>query len=189
MRTSLSAGDIVFLQPLGNNVIRSKPDYLMEAEITKVAKKYLYLRPVGSNLPADYARVEQDTLMYYDHNANRGWALWLSPEEYESHKAAQRALECMVDLCQSARSLFGQYETRFATQPVAEQIQAVCLEMTKLLTLIEAKANSSTANPEDLATAAQFAVHSYINGRTEPQGLRPACHLIHQIIKGENENV
>lgn len=180
-----SVGNVVFLQPLGNRAIRSNPDYLIECEVTKVGRKYLYLRPTGSDLPSDYARVERETYEYYDYDGNYGWMLWPSQEDFIKYKTDIKALECTLDLCQSVQSMIRWPEARLATQLASEQINSVCSEMIKLVTSIRMDLSGENHRKEEIITAAQSAVQSYLRGEIEPYGLRPACHLIEQIVKGK----
>lgn len=180
---NVSVGDVVFLQPLGNRAIRSKPDYLIECEVTKTARKYVYLRPFGSDLPSDYARVDRETLMYYDLNDNGGWVLWRSRKDFEDHKAAERALGCISDLCRCIQNQFSSMDNRSATQPVIEQVKFICMEMTKLLTSIEADQETpNIANKKEIILAAQSAVQAYIVGDKKPTGLRPAYQFIRDAV-------
>lgn len=184
MMNNLSVGDIVFLQPLGNHIIRSKPNYLLESKVTKIAKKYIYLSPVEHSLPSDYARVERDTLMYYDLDNNCGWVLWRSREEFEDHKTAERALGCISDLCQCAQNLFGKMDCRFATQPAIEQVKSICMEMTKLLAVMEINQEIPNAvNKEAIVAAAQDSVQAYISGQLQPVGFRPAYQFVRSAVK------
>lgn len=185
MMDKLSLGDIVFLQPLGNFAIRSKPDYLLEAKITKIAKKYLYLCPVDCSSSANYARVERETLMKYDLDNNGGWVLWRSRKDFEDHQAAERALACISDLCRCIQNQFSSLDNRSSTQPAIEQIKSICMEMTNLLTVIEVDQEMPGAeNKEEIAAAARAAVQAYVVGEKKPTGLRPAYQFIRDTVNG-----
>ena len=183
MMNNLSVGDIVFLQPLGNHIIRSKPNYLLESKVTKIAKKYIYLSPVERGLPSDYARVERDTLMYYDFDSNSGWVLWHSREEFEDHKTAEMALGCISDLCRYAQDSFRLMDCRLATQPAIEQIKSICMEMTEPLAVMEINQKMpNAANKEEIVAAAQDFVQAYISGSLSPTGLHPAYQFVRSAV-------
>ena len=183
MMDKLSLGDIVFLQPLGNFTVRSKPDYLLEAKITKIAKKYLYLCPVDCSSSTNYARVERETLMKYDLDNNGGWVLWRSRKDFEDHQAAERALACISDLCRCIQNQFSSLDNRSSTQPTIEQIKSICMEMTNLLTVIEVDREMPGAeNKEEIAAAARSAVQAYVAGERKPMGFHQTYQFIRDTI-------
>lgn len=186
---NVSVGDVVFLQPLRGSFIESDPDRLIECEVTKVARKYVYLRPVNSELPDDYARVERETYEYYNYNKGYGWVLWPSYEDFIQYNSDTKILYCIIGLCQEITSMVRKPVARRATQLASETIHSVCAEMVRLTTSVKIDLKSEhdrSFDKEDVIELAQSAVQSYIRGEVKPHGVYSACTLIDRIVKNES---
>lgn len=78
---SVEVGQTIYLKPLGNAKRRVTTDELIKAEVTKVAKKYFYVK--GPGIWGGEHRFTIDGADGYDHDNNYGYMPYESLEVYE----------------------------------------------------------------------------------------------------------